>query len=144
MTACINKSILLGFLGGDPVRRDFQQGGFVVTFDLATTDYWKDADGNRQKSTEWHKVSIFNEALGKLAMAYLRKGSAVYIEGKTRSRRYKDRDNIERKVSEVVLEKHRGELLLMDSRQDEAARQEPSPQDRAAGDAPPLDDHVPF
>lgn len=144
MSACINKTMLKGFLGEDPVRRDFQQGGFVVTLNLATTDYWKDSDGNRQQSTEWHKVAIFNEHLGKLAMSHLRKGSAVYVEGKIKSRRYRDRENVERKISEIVLEKFRGELLLMDPRQDEAARREPSPQERAAGDAPPLDDEVPF
>lgn len=144
MSACINKTMLKGFLGEDPVRRDFQHGGFVVTLNLATSDYWKDAAGNRQKATEWHKVAIFNEYLGKLAMSHLRKGSSVYVEGKIKSRRYTDSKNVERKVSEIVLERFGGELLLMDPRQDEAAHREPSPQDRAAGDAPPLDDHVPF
>lgn len=144
MTACINKAMLLGFLGEDPVRREFQQGGFVVSMNLATSDYWTDRDGNRQKSTEWHKVAIFNEHLGKLACTHLRKGSAVYIEGEIKSRRYKDRDGVERKVSEIKVPRFGGDLKLMDPRQDEAARREPSPQERAAGDAPPLDDHIPF
>lgn len=144
MTACINKAQLLGFLGDDPVRRDFPQGGCVVTFSLATHESWKDAQGKRQQATEWHRVAIFNEGLGKIAMSYLRKGSCAYVEGEMRSRRWTDRDGQERRVSEVVLPKFRGEMKLMDRGQDDAARQDVSGRDRAAGDAPPLDDEVPF
>ncbi len=150
MTASYNRVQLIGFLGEDPVRREFQQGGAVVSFSLATHEHWKDAQsGERRQATEWHRVAIFNEALGKVAVSYLRKGSAVLIEGQLRTRKYKDRDQVERKVTEIVLAKGRGELKLMDARQDDAARQEASGRDRAAGDGagggPGLDeDYVPF
>jgi single-strand DNA-binding protein len=144
MTACINKAQLLGFLGEDPVRREMQQGGAIVSLRVATTERWKAADGQRRESTEWHSVVIFNEALGKTAMSYLRKGSAVYVEGAIRYRRYTDRDNVERKVSEIVVPKLGGDLKLMDGRQGETASREESGKDRAAGGSPPLDDEVPF
>ena len=143
MTACINKTTLLGFLGEDPRSAEFPNGGSVVTMRLATTEYWKTADNQRKSATEWHNVAIFNEGLGKVAMAYLRKGSAVYVEGQLRHRKYTDRQGVERWIAEVVLPKGRGELKLMDKRQDEASRREESGRDRAAGDAPPLDDYVP-
>ena len=144
MTACINKAALLGFLGEDPVRREMQGGGAVVSMRVATSEHWKGADGERRSATEWHSVSIFNEALGKTAMSFLRKGSAVYVEGSIRTRSYKDRDGHDRKATEIVVPKFGGDLKLMDRRQDEAARQDVSGRDRAAGEAPPLDDEVPF
>ena len=146
MTACINKTTLLGFLGEDPVRRETQGGGAIVTMRLATTEHWKDAQQQRRSATEWHTVAIFNEAQGKTAMQYLRKGSAVYVEGSLRYRKYTGRDNVERTIAEIVLPRFGGDLKLMDRRQDDAARQQESGRDRAAGDAPSrdLDDEVPF
>jgi single-strand DNA-binding protein len=116
MTACINKTMLCGFLGEDPRSADLPGGGSVVSLRLATTEYWKTADNQRKAATEWHNVAIFNEALGKLAMSYLRKGSAVYVEGQLRHRKYTDRQGVERRIAEVVLPKGRGELKLMDTR----------------------------
>ncbi|WP_422633397.1 single-stranded DNA-binding protein [Sphingobium sp.] len=143
MTACINKTSLLGFLGDDPVRRETQGGGVIVSLRVATTEHWKGAGGERKSATEWHSVVIFNETQGKTAMSFLRKGSAVYVEGQLRYRKYAGRDHIERTVAEIVLPKFGGDLKLMDRRQDEAARNEPSGRDLAAGDD--LDgDQVPF
>ena len=142
MTSCINKTALLGFLGEDPKRAEFQNGGSVVNLRLATTEHWKAANGDRKSATEWHSVAVHNEGLGKVAMQYLRKGSAVYVEGQLRYRRYTDRNQVEWTIAEIVLAPGRGELKLMDRRQDDAARQEPSGRDRAAGDD--LDDQVPF
>jgi single-strand DNA-binding protein len=82
MTACINKTALLGFLGEDPNSADLSGGGTVVRLRVATTEHWKAAGGERRSATEWHNVAIFNEALGKTAMSFLRKGSAVYVEGR--------------------------------------------------------------
>lgn len=149
MTACVNKVTLIGFLGEDPVRREMQKGGQVVTLNLATTETWRGADGERKSVTEWHKVAIFNEPLGKIALSYLRKGSAVYIEGQIRSRRYTDAKGVERKIVEIVVPKFGGEVKLMDPRQDDAARREESGRERAAGDGDrslenDLDDHVPY
>lgn len=147
MTACLNKAAVLGFLGRDPESRSFQNGGSVVNLAVATTEYWRDQSGARQKATEWHSVAIFNEALGKVAMDYLRKGSAVYVEGQLRTREFTDSKGIKRRATEIVLPRHRGELKLMDPRQDDAARQGNDGRSRAAGETgepPPLDDEVPF
>ena len=144
MTACINKSTLLGFLGEDPRRSELPGGGAVVNLRLATTEYWRTPGGERKSATEWHSVAIFNEALGKTAMSYLRKGSAVYVEGRLGYRKFTDRNQVERIAAEIVVPKFGGDLKLMDRRQDDAARQEESGKDRAAGDGPPLDDEVPF
>jgi single-strand DNA-binding protein len=148
VTACINKSALLGFLGEDPKSADMTGGGTVVRLRIATTERWRDAGGQRREATEWHSVAVFNEALGKLAMSYLRKGSAVYVEGPLRYRKYTGRDGVERTQAEVVVPKFGGELKLMDRRQEDAAQRPDSGRDRAAGnddrDGPPLDDEVPF
>lgn len=144
MTACINKVSVLGFLGEDPKSADMQGGGTVVRLRVATTEYWTAAGGARKQATEWHSVAIYNEVLGKRAMSYLRKGSAVYVEGPLRYRKYTGRDQIERTAAEIVVPKFDGDLKLMDKRQDDAARQEPSGRDRAAGDRPDLDDEVPI
>lgn len=153
MTACINKTFLCGFLGEDPKRAEMQRGGAVVTLSLATTERWRDQSGEKKSATEWHRVVIYNEQLGKTAMSYLRKGSAVYVEGTIRSRRYTGSDQVERKVTEIVVPKFGGELKLMDGRQDDAADRGDSGKDRAAGDGGTggdrrfendLDDNVPF
>ncbi|KMS54579.1 single-stranded DNA-binding protein [Sphingobium cupriresistens] len=144
MTACINKVSVLGFLGEDPKSADMQGGGTVVRLRVATTEHWTAAGGERKQATEWHSVVIYNEALGKRAMSYLRKGSAVYVEGPLRYRKYTGRDQIERTASEIVVPKFGGDLKLMDKRQDDAARQEVSGRNRAAGERSDLDDEVPF
>ena len=81
--AGVNKVILVGNLGADPESRSFSNGGEVVNLRIATSENWKDRDGNRQERTEWHSVAIFNENLGRVAKNYLRKGSKVYVEGST-------------------------------------------------------------
>src|SRR6478752_3085002 len=82
----VNKVILVGNLGKDPESRSFANGGEVVNLRIATSETWKDRDGNRQEKTEWHSVAIFNENLGRVAKSYLRKGSKVYIEGQIQTR----------------------------------------------------------
>lgn len=134
MTACINKIAVLGFLGEDPRRAEMQGGGAVVNLRVATSEHWRSADGQRRSQTEWHSVAIFNEALGKTAMSFLRKGSAVYVEGPLRYRKFTGRDGIERTSAEIVVPKYGGDLKLMDARQDEASRREDSGRDRAAGE----------
>lgn len=145
VTANLNKAQLIGFLGEDPKSADMQRGGSVVTLNVGTTEYWKEqGSGERKSATEWHRVVIFNEALGKTAMSYLRKGSAVYVEGTIRSRRYTDREQVERKVTEIVVPKFGGDLKLMDRRRDGAGGAD-ADRSRPAGDQQPdLDDHVPF
>jgi single-strand DNA-binding protein len=114
--AGVNKVILVGNLGADPEARSLNNGGEVVNMRVATSEQWKDRDGNRQERTEWHNVVIFNENLGKVAKSYLRKGSKVYLEGQIQTRKWTDQSGNDRYTTEVVLQKFRGELQLLDSR----------------------------
>jgi len=84
---------------------------------VATSESWKDRDGNRQERTEWHSVAIFNENLGRVAKNYLRKGSKVYLEGQLQTRKWQDQSGNDRYTTEIVLQKFRGELVLLDSRE---------------------------
>lgn len=115
--AGVNKVILVGNLGQDPEARTFSNGGEVVNLRVATSESWKDRDGNRQERTEWHSVAIFNENLGRVAKNYLRKGSKVYLEGQLQTRKWQDQSGNDRYTTEIVLQKFRGELVLLDSRE---------------------------
>ncbi|HEY0411791.1 MAG TPA: single-stranded DNA-binding protein [Allosphingosinicella sp.] len=114
--AGVNKVILVGNLGDDPESRSLNNGGEVVNLRVATSESWKDRDGNRQERTEWHRVVIFNENLGKVAKSYLRKGSKVYLEGQIQTRKWQDQSGADRYSTEIVLQRFRGELVLLDSR----------------------------
>ncbi|PNG24464.1 single-stranded DNA-binding protein [Methylocella silvestris] len=117
MAGSVNKVILIGNLGRDPETRRMNSGDAVVSFSLATTDSWRDkATGERKDRTEWHNIVIFNENLGKIADQYCKKGSKVYVEGALQTREYTDKDGNQRKVTEIVLQRFRGELTLLDSR----------------------------
>ncbi len=115
--AGVNKVILVGNLGADPESRSFANGGEVVNLRIATSETWKDRDGNRQEKTEWHTVAIFNENLGRVAKSYLKKGSKVYLEGQLQTRKWQDQSGADRYSTEVVLQRFRGELVLLDSRE---------------------------
>lgn len=114
--AGVNKVILVGNLGADPESRSLNNGGEVVNMRVATSESWKDRDGNRQERTEWHNVVIFNENLGRVAKSYLRKGSKVYLEGQIQTRKWQGQDGNDRYTTEIVLQRFRGELVLLDSR----------------------------
>jgi len=115
--AGVNKVILVGNLGKDPESRSFANGGSVVSFTLATSETWRDkATNERKEKTEWHNVVIYNENLGKVASQYLKKGSKVYLEGAIQSRKFQDNTGNERYITEVVLQRFRGELTLLDGR----------------------------
>jgi single-strand DNA-binding protein len=114
--AGVNKVILVGNLGADPEARSLNNGGEVVNIRVATSETWKDRDGNRQERTEWHNVVIFNENLGRVAKSYLRKGSKVYLEGQLQTRKWQDQSGNDKYTTEIVLQKFRGELVLLDSR----------------------------
>ncbi len=114
--AGVNKVILVGNLGDDPEVRSLNNGGEVVNMRVATSESWKDRDGNRQERTEWHRVVIFNENLGRVAKSYLKKGSKVYLEGQIQTRKWQDQSGQDRYSTEVVLQRFRGELVLLDSR----------------------------
>ena len=117
MAGSVNKVILVGNLGRDPEVRSFPNGGRVVNLRIATSETWRDKQsGERKERTEWHSVAIFNEALGKIAEQYLRKGSKVYIEGQLETRKWQDQSGNDRYTTEIVLRPYRGELTLLDGR----------------------------
>jgi single-strand DNA-binding protein len=115
--AGVNKVILVGNLGADPEARSMPSGDEVVNLRVATSETWKDRDGNRQERTEWHRVAIFNQNLARVAKNYLRKGSKVYLEGQLQTRKWTDQSGQERYSTEIVLQNFRGELVLLDSRE---------------------------
>ncbi len=117
MAGSVNKVILVGNLGKDPEARSMNSGGEVVSFTLATSETWNDRDGNRQEKTEWHNVVIFNENLGRVAKNYLRKGQKAYIEGQLQTRKWTDQNGNDRYTTEIVLQRFRGELVLLSGRE---------------------------
>jgi single-strand DNA-binding protein len=117
MAGSVNKVIIVGNLGRDPEVRSFPNGGKVVNLRIATSETWRDKQsGERKERTEWHSVAIFNEALGKIAEQYLRKGSTVYVEGQLETRKWQDQSGADRYTTEVVLRQFRGELTLLGGR----------------------------
>src|SRR3954465_10600144 len=116
--AGVNKVILVGNLGADPEARTLNSGGEVVNMRIATSENWNDkATGERKEKTEWHNVVIFNENLARVAKNYLRKGSKVYVEGQLQTRKWTDQSGNDKYSTEVVLQRFRGELVLLDSRE---------------------------
>lgn len=116
MAGSVNKVILVGNLGKDPEVRNSQSGAKIVSLTLATSDTWNDrASGERRERTEWHRVVIFNERLGDVAERFLRKGRKVYLEGTLQTRKWTDQSGQDRYTTEVVIDRFRGELVLLDS-----------------------------
>jgi single-strand DNA-binding protein len=114
MAGSVNKVILVGNLGKDPEVRHTQDGKAIVNLTLATSENWRDkSTGERKEKTEWHRVVIFNENLAKVAEQYLKKGSTVYIEGQLQTRKWTDKDGVEKYTTEVVLQNFRGELTML-------------------------------
>ncbi len=117
MAGSVNKVILVGNLGADPEVRRLNNGDPVVNLRIATSENWRDkATGERREKTEWHNVVIFNDALAKVAENYLKKGSKVYVEGQLQTRKWQDRDGNDKYTTEVVLQRFRGELTMLDGR----------------------------
>jgi single-strand DNA-binding protein len=161
MAGSVNKVILIGNLGKDPEVRRLNSGDSVVNFTLATSETWRDKNsGERKDRTEWHNVVVFNENLGKVVEQYCKKGSKVYVEGQLQTRKWQDKDGNDRYTTEVVLQRFRGELTLLDSRGGGASDRESFPDEgaprsfgRSSGGserrAPavsnaPIDDDIPF
>jgi len=158
MAGSVNKVILVGNLGKDPEIRTLNSGDRVANLTLATSETWRDkASGERKEKTEWHRVVIFNDNLVKIAESYLKKGAKVYLEGSLQTRKWTDNSGVEKFSTEVVLQKFRGELTMLDGRSggddrgDEggysgggfsAPRAQPSgPRETFSAD---LDDEIPF
>jgi single-strand DNA-binding protein len=163
MAGSVNKVILVGNLGADPEIRRLNSGDPVVNLRIATSETWRDRNsGERKERTEWHNVVIFNDNLAKVAEQYLKKGMKVYIEGQLQTRKWQDQTGNDRYTTEVVLQKFRGELQMLDARGQgggeaqvsyggrdtdfgqsgpmESGRSAP----RGAGSSRDLDDEIPF
>ncbi len=119
MAGSVNKAILIGNLGRDPEIRSTQDGTKIANFSVATSENWRDrSTGERREKTEWHRVVIFDEKLTEIAEKYLRKGSKVYVEGQIQTRKWQDQSGQEKYTTEVVLNRFRGTLTMLDSRRD--------------------------
>ena len=117
MAGSVNKVILVGNLGADPEVRRLNSGDPVVNLSVATSESWRDKQsGERRERTEWHRVVIFNDHLAKVAEQYLKKGMKVYTEGQLQTRSWEDQSGQKRYTTEIVLQRFRGELQMLDSR----------------------------
>ena len=140
MSGSINKVILVGNVGQDPEVRRMSNGDAVVNLSVATGESWRDkSSGERREKTEWHRVVIFNEHLAKVAEQYVRKGSKVYVEGQIQTRKWTDQQGQDKYSTEIVLNRFRGDLQMLDSKGERLGGSGETPP--GAGD---LDDEIPF
>ncbi|HYM72368.1 MAG TPA: single-stranded DNA-binding protein [Stellaceae bacterium] len=115
MAGSVNKVILIGNLGRDPEIRSTNDGTRIANLALATSESWRDRNsGERKERTEWHRVVIFNERLVEIVEKYVRKGSKLYIEGALQTRKWTDNAGVEKYSTEIVLQRFRGELTMLD------------------------------
>jgi single-strand DNA-binding protein len=153
----VNKAIILGRLGQDPETRYMPSGDPVVNISIATSEVWKDQQGQKQERTEWHRVVFFDE-VAKIASQYLRKGDQCYIEGQLRTRKWQGQDGQDRWTTEIVVAKFGGVLQLLGGKQDSGnggrppapppqpgtQQASPQPQQPQGGQQQPFDDDIPF
>ena len=132
MAGSVNKVILVGNLGKDPKVSSLNSGDKVVSFTLATSETWKDKNtGERREKTEWHNVVDLQRNIGRVVEQYCKKGSKVYLEGQIQTRKYNDQSGAEKYITEIVLQRFRGELTLLDSRGGEGGRESFGGEERA-------------
>src|ERR1700723_1572388 len=146
MAGSVNKVILGGNLGKDPEVRRMTSGEPVVNLSVATSESWRDkASGEKKEKTEWHRVVIFNENLAKVAEKYLRKGAKVYLEGSLQTRKWTDKDGVDKYSTEVVLQNLHGTLVMLDSRGGgESGGRVGASEAPASFQRDELDDEIPF
>jgi len=159
MAGSVNKVILVGNVGRDPEIRSTQDGTRVANLSLATSENWRDKNtGERKERTEWHRVVIFNERLVDVVEKYVKKGSKLYLEGALQTRKWTDNTGAEKYTTEVVLQRFRGELTMLDSRGGGGGTGASAPDDMGSGGSGPsggagggrpsgggdLDDEIPF
>jgi single-strand DNA-binding protein len=117
MAGSVNKVILIGNLGRDPEIRTTQDGTKVANLSVATSESWRDkSSGERREKTEWHRVVVFNDRLVDVIERYLKKGAKLYLEGALQTRKWTDQSGAEKYTTEIVLQKYRGELTMLDGR----------------------------
>lgn len=138
MAATVNKVTLIGMVGKDPEIRSFPSGDRVANFSVATSEKWKDkASGESKEATEWHKISVFNEHLIKLCESMVKKGALVHIEGQNKTRKY-EKDGREVYTTEVVLQKYKGEINILQFAKDD------SPKAEAVSEHNDMNSEIPF
>jgi single-strand DNA-binding protein len=143
----MNRVTLVGRLGADPEVRQVKGEQQLVSLTLATSEAWKDrASGEKKEKTEWHRITVWNEALGRVASQYLRKGSRVLVEGKLETRRWTDKDGNERYQTGITLSGFDCRLILLDpptakTESAQAPLREPKP---PVGWSRELNDEIPF
>ena len=144
MMSSVNKMILVGNVGKQPEIKTTQHGKKIASFSIATTEKWKDkATGERKEKTEWHNVTVFNEGLAGFVEKYVSKGSKLYIEGQHQTRKWTDKDGVERYSSECVLQGF-GSTLLFLNKLETTQRQEPAQQQQQPSNEKYFDDVIPF
>ena len=116
MAGSVNKVVLVGNLGREPEIRHTNTGKKIASFSLATSDVWKDANGERQEKTEWHRVVVFNPSTADFVERFVKKGSKVYVEGSLQTRKWTDNSGQDKYTTEVVVSNFKGEIVLLDGR----------------------------
>ncbi len=152
MAGSVNKVILIGNVGRDPEARTTQDGKTIVNLSVATSESWRDkASGERKERTEWHRVTIFNEHLAKVAEQYVKKGSKIYLEGQLQTRKWTDQSGVDKYSTEIVLQNFRGELQLLDPKPQESAGDYKAgkdgvndPAQQGPNEGKDFDDRIPF
>jgi single-strand DNA-binding protein len=118
MAGSVNKVILVGNLGRDPEIRSMPNGDRIANLSIATSEQWRDkSSGERKEKTEWHRVVVFNDNIVKVVENYVKKGSTVYIEGALQTRKWTDKDGVEKYSTEIVVGKFKGELTMLGGRE---------------------------
>jgi single-strand DNA-binding protein len=144
MAGSVNKVVLVGNLGKDPEIRTLNSGERVANLSLATSETWRDkATGERKEKTEWHRVVVFNENVVKVCESYLRKGSTIFIEGSLQTRKY-EQGGVEKFTTEIVLQKFRGELIMLGGKASSDDHDQRPATERGGSDSYDLNDDIPF
>jgi single-strand DNA-binding protein len=147
MAGSVNKVILIGNVGKDPEMRRTQSGAPIANLSIATSETWRDkASGERKEKTEWHRVVIFNEGICKVVEQYVKKGAKVYIEGALQTRKWTDKDGVEKYSTEIVLQGFNSQLTMLDGRTQNGngdAHAAPVPR-VGAGAGLDMNDEIPF
>lgn len=150
MAGSMNKVMLIGNLGKDPDVKHSQDGNKIVTFNIATSETWKDKSGEKKDRTEWHRVVIFSPGLADVAEKYIKKGSKVYIEGQLRTRKWQDAAGLDKYSTEVVLSGFNAYMIMLDKTSGDFEAGDSSEAgadagwDNTATASSNLDDEIPF
>ena len=152
MAGSINKVVLVGNLGRDPEIRHSASGRKIASFSVATSDVWKDTNGERQEKTEWHRVVVFSPNTADFVERFLHKGSKVYVEGSLQTRKWTDNSGQDRFATEVVVGNFKGEIVSLDGKSEiagegaapDAGWDSSAPAGSSAPETEAFDDEIPF